>query len=214
MAKRHRRHRRGVRGFGSVITVRPAMRGLGRGRGFGRFRGLGMAGWIAMLLPVLIGIGAPAAVILGLRYWVDPARGRTQSMLVRYAPAVGLGVGATTALVLGMLGGVGAGVATAASAALTAGAVSGYDYVRRTAGSRIDSSLAANAGGGAAPAPGATSGFGRGRGGMGVIVPEFRGLPSRTGAIVMEQQTRGFGKPGQEINLGAVNTQVFGTPGF
>jgi hypothetical protein len=51
-------------------------------------------------------------------------------------------------------------------------------------------------------------------GGFGTIVPEFRGLPSRTGAVVMEQQTRGLGKPGQEITLGSVNPQVFGTPGF
>lgn len=208
MAKRgRRRHRRGMRGFGSVITVRPAMRGFGRGRGgFGRFRGLGLTGWISMLLPVLLGIGAPVAVIFGLRYWVNPAAGRTQAALVRYAPAVGFGVGATTALVLGMLGGAGAGVATAAAAALSAGSIQGYDM------------LAARA---SAPAGGATAGIrglGRGRGGMGVIVPEFangmRGLPSRTGAIVMEQQTRGLGKPGQEINLNAVNTQVFGTPGF
>jgi hypothetical protein len=189
-----------MRGFGSVITVRPAMtRGLGRRS----FRGLGMAAWIGMLMPVLLGIGAPLATILGLRYWINPAAGRTQAMLVRYAPAIGFGVGATSAVVLGMLGGYGAGAATATAAGLTAGGASAYDMLRRTAGSRIDTALA--------PSAGATQGL---RGRLGTTVPEFRGLPSRTGAIVMEQQTRGLGKPGQEITLGSVNPQVFGTPGF
>jgi hypothetical protein len=80
--------------------------------------------------------------------------------------------------------------------------------LRRTTGARIDSALAT------APAAGGTAGL---RGRLGTIVPEFRGLkglPSRTGAVVMEQQTRGLGKPGQEITLGSVNAQVFGTPGF
>lgn len=202
MAHKRRRHHRGMRGFGSVITVRPAMRGLGRRS----FRGLGMAAWIGMLMPVLLGIGAPLATILGLRYWINPTAGRTQAMLVRYAPAIGFGVGATSALVLGMLGGYGAGAATATAAALTSGGASAYDVLRRTAGTRIDTALAAPASGSAA-----MQGL---RGRFGTIVPEFRGLPSRTGAVVMEQQTRGLGKPGQEITLGSVNPQVFGTPGF
>lgn len=205
MAKHKRRHR-GMRGFGSVITVRPATRGMyGLGRHRRSFRGLGMAAWIGMLMPVLLGIGAPLATILGLRYWINPAAGRTQAMLVRYAPAIGFGVGATSAIVLGMLGGYGAGAATATAAGLTAGGASAYDVLRRTQGARIDTALAPTASGGG------TSGL---RGRLGTIVPEFRGLPSRTGAIVMEQQTRGLGKPGQEITLGSVNPQVFGTPGF
>jgi hypothetical protein len=125
-------------------------------------------------------------------------------MLVRYAPAIGFGVGATSAVVLGMLGGYGAGAAAAAAAALTSGGVSGYDMLRRTRGTQIDAALASG---------GALQGLRR----LGTIVPEFRGLkglPARTGAVVMEQQTRGLGKPGQEITLGSVNSQVFGTPGF
>lgn len=215
--KKSRRRSRGMRGFGSVITVRPAMRGLrggfGRsGGGLGRFRGLGLAAWIGMLLPVLLGIGAPIATILALRYWVNPAAGTTQRKLVAFAPAIGLGVGATSAVVLGLMTGTGAGAAAFTGAALSSGSIAGYDYIRRTRGAGIDASMAMNSAS-LPPNEGPVAGL-RGRRGMGVIVPEFHGLPARTGAIVMEQQVRGLGKPGQEIRLGAVNTQVFGTPGF
>lgn len=212
---RHRRgrgrRRRGMRGFGSVITVRPAMRGMGRLSGLGRGLGRGfgrMGGMLMGLLAPLLGLGVPAAVILAIRAQVDPARGATQQKLVKYAPAIGFGAGVVTSLVTGMLGGMGAGLTTVAGGAVSAGSFAGYDYVRQRYGARIDGALASGSAGSTGTAP------------TGVIVPEFRGLPARTGAIVMEQaQTgpgavTGLGRPGQVINLGSVNPGVFGTPGF
>jgi hypothetical protein len=61
--------------------------------------------------------------------------------------------------------------------------------------------------------------------GLRAVVPEYamRGIPSGggLGKIVMEPAaSRGYGAPaglrsyGENINLGAINTSVFGTPGF
>lgn len=193
----HKRARR-RRGMGSVISVR-RVSGLGRGLG-------SMMQWMGMLMLPLLGGAVSVGTTIAIQRWVNPARGQLQANLVRFASLVGTGAGLLVSLPVGMLaGGRGgaAGAATAVGAVVGGAAIGVSDAVRMAM-------LRAQAGQMAAAQP---QGDAAAAGGTGVIVPEYRGLPARTGAIVFERERR-LGKSGYEVSLGSVNTRVFGTPSF
>ncbi len=192
--KRRRGGRR--RGMGSIITVRR--------KGMGQLDA-------DTLLPAAMGGGLSALTTLALRFFVDPASGQTQRMLVKYAPWFGLATGSLAAGALFMMGGR-AGQEQATRAFISAAVVSlfgaGSDYVMSEKPALA--ATIANAG---------MAGYGYG-GGMGAIVPEYS---QPTGAIVMEPvgasgqragTIGGVGGYGETVNLSGVNTSAFGTPGF
>lgn len=182
---RKRRSRRRRRGLGSVLTVRRS--------------GLGQIGaGLKYATPILIGAGATAGTVAGLRMYADPAASETQQFLYKHAPWVGLGVGLLgSGLVYMVLKGRGMGreALWASGAASVATAVTWF---------AADKLLEQGRG------PIATAG-------LGAVVPEYSG---HLGALVMEPTaSRGYGAGplgsyGEEVNLGAVSSSVFGTPGF
>ena len=192
-----RRRRKRGKGMGSIITVRRA--------GMGQLDA-------DTLLPAAMGGGLSALTALSLRFFVDPAQGTTQQMLVKYAPWFGLAAGSLAAGALFMMGGAG-GQEQATRAFISAAVVTlfgaGSDYVLSE-----KPGLAATI-----SAPAAMAGY-LGYGGMGAIVPEYS---QPTGAIVMEPvgpggqragTIGGVGSYGETVNLAGVNTSAFGTPGF
>jgi len=186
---RRRRPRR--RGMGSIITVR---RGMGA---------LDMQG----ALPVLIGGGLAALTSLGLRWFVNPAAGQTQNMLVKWAPLFGTAVGAVGSIALWFMGGQTAAVQSALSAATVGAFGVGTDMVLKEKPTLL-SVIAA-----AAPAANAPT-----VAGFGAIVPEYSS--PGMGAIAMESVGAGgrragtIGSYGETVSLSGVNTGAFGTPGF
>jgi hypothetical protein len=189
-SKKSRSRRR--RGMGSIITVRR--------KGMGQLDA-------DTLMPAAIGGGLSALTALALRWFVNPAGGATQAMLVKWAPAFGLASGALASMALYAMGGRG-GQEQATRAFVSATVVSlaglGSDYLMRE-----KPAVAATV---AAPAMTAMAGYG-----MGAIVPEY----SRpTGAIVMEpvgangQRAGTIGSYGETVSLAGVDTGAFGTPGF
>lgn len=185
--RRRRRRRRG--GMGSIITVR-------RGMGQIDFEGL---------LPLLVGGGLTALTALALRWFVNPAQGATQAMMVRWAPALGGAVGAVASLALYFMGGTSAAVQSVLSAATVAAFGLGSDMVLKEKGPSLLAAIVASA-----PANG-TAGFG-------AIVPEYSS--PGMGAIAMESIGPGgsragtIGSYGETVSLSGVNTSAFGTPGF
>lgn len=186
--KKSRKKSRGRRrkGMGSIITVRR--------KGMGQLDA-------DTLMPVAIGGGLAMLGSLATRYFVDPATGQTQSMLVKWAPAVGMVAGGVGALALSMMGDKEQATRAFLSATVVSVAGLGSDFVLRQ-----KPALAATI---SAPA---LAGYG-----MGAIVPEY----SRpTGAIVMEpvgadgQRAGTIGSYGETVSLSGVNTGAFGTPGF
>jgi hypothetical protein len=192
-SKKRRSGRKRRRGVGSIITVR--RKGMGA---------IGADG----LMPAAIGGGLSALTALALRWFVNPAGGTTQAMLVKWAPAFGLATGALASMALFAMGGKRGGQDQATAAFTSAAVVSlaglGSDYLMRE-----KPIVAATV---TAPAMAAMAGYG-----MGAIVPEY----SRpTGAIVMEpmgpggQRAGSIGSFGETVSLAGVDTNAFGTPGF
>jgi len=196
---RRRRPRR--RGMGSIITVR---RGMGA---------LDMQG----ALPVLIGGGLAALTSLGLRWFVNPAAGQTQNMLVKWAPLFGTAVGAVGSIALWFMGGQTAAVQSALSAATVGAFGVGTDMVLKEKPTLL-SVIAAAAPAQFGPGPANGNGNGNGTSGFGAIVPEYSS--PGMGAIAMESVgARGrragtIGSYGETVSLSGVNTGAFGTPGF
>jgi hypothetical protein len=152
-----------------------------------------------------------------VRYYVDPAKGKTEEMVYRHAPWIGLGAGLISAAAVGMaLGKPSMGVPTAAAALGVAFAGFAQDRLLvawEKGRSRAALALQPSS---TSPAAGATSGYYsmRDYDSLGAVVPE---LTEGTGAIVLSP-TDGSGNRafvgGETINLGSVNSEAFGTPAF
>jgi len=184
MAKRRRKHRRGM---GSVLQVRQ-LSGLGAMRSPNSIMGT--------LLPVAIGGAVTAGTMIGIRSFMTPDT-ETKQKLMEYAPWVGLAAGGVAGLALWNMSSQAAGmIALAASGVIVLSTVVG----EAVATSRLAAEAPKTAGMGAIVAE-----FGnRNRGGMGAVLMERAG----TG------RGMGDASRGANINLGKINTAAFGTPGF
>lgn len=200
MAKRRRKSRsKRRRGTGSVIRVRK----LSGVDGINNPNSAPGA-----ILPVLIGGGVTTLVAIGVQQYVEPTTD-SNVMLRNNAPWVGAAAGIVTGLALYNMTGRAAGLAAMSSSALLAVALWGINYAAQM---RMQAAAGAPAANGTA--------------GIGAVVPEYsmRGLGRGRGgtgaAIAMEPQaSRGYGAGplgsyGETVNLGAINTSAFGTPGF
>ena len=201
-------------GLGNMITVRPAMRGLGS---LGALSGSELL--MESVIPHLAGGGLSALTIFGLRYFVDPAKGKMQHSMVKYAPLYGGAAGTLGAAVLYYTEGKSAAISAMLSNAFVTAAAFASDYVlsKSDKGPAILIALQADA---PADAP-ATDQAIEGLYGMGAIVPEYN-TPSYSvgvgglGAITAQA---GGGNPygigyGNEIALSGVNVGSFGTPAY
>lgn len=227
MAKRrHRRHRRHHSGMGSAISLR----GLGKVKS--------SRGIMSFVLPTAVGVLVPAATIAAARYFAKPAESETQASIYKNAPWLGLGAGLVSAGALYLMS-RGAAAPLAAGIAATGVALTSYVHDQIVVGSGNESFLVPNmatrrreeelrnatnnAGGGGngagagaeTPTPGPTAGLGsyftqRPNGALGAAVPQLNG--------VVMSPTNGLGYAaytgGETVNLGAVNSSAFGTPGF
>ena len=221
MAKRrHRRHRRHS-GMGSAISLR----GLGKVKS--------SRGIMSFVLPTAVGVLVPAAVIASARYFAKPAESETQASIYKNAPWLGLGAGLVSAGALYFMS-RGAAAPLAATVAATGVALTSYVHDQIVIGSGNDSFLIPNMATRRAaeeartatppPPPGGDAGAGAGagtaglgsyftqrpNGALGAAVPQLNG--------VVMSPTNGLGYSaytgGETVNLGAVNSSAFGTPGF
>lgn len=207
MAK-HNKGRRRRRGMGSIISIR---------RGMGKIPGGAMG---AAVIPGLVGALITGLTAIGIRYFVDPAQGRTQEILVRWSWLFGHAAGVLASAGLFMLGGTPAAASSFVAATGVGLALFGQDMVlkQRQGGSilaTLQASSAATTTSDAAPAT---------VNGVGAIVPEYsrpRGaMGPGMGAIVMEnvgpsgRRAGTIGSYGETVTLQGINTRAFGTPGF
>lgn len=201
-------------------------------------RGLGAVkssrGIMSFVLPTAVGVLVPAAVIASARYFAKPAESETQASIYKNAPWLGLGAGLVSAGALYFMS-RGAAAPLAATVAATGVALTSYVHDQIVIGSGNDSFLIPNMatrrlaeesrtatppppppGGDAGAGAGAgTNGLGsyftqRPNGALGAAVPQLNG--------VVMSPTNGLGYSaytgGETVNLGAVNSSAFGTPGF
>lgn len=193
--KRRRSRRRRGRGMGNIITVRRA--------------GMGAID-MPSLLPVLIGGGLTALTALGIRWFVQPSAGQTQSTMVKWAPLVGHAVGSVASIGLYFMGGTTAAVQSFLAASAVGLYGVGSDMIFKEKAGSLLAAIAATA---PAVPDAALQGYG-----MGAIVPEYSS--AGMGAIAMEQMGPGgrragsIGSYGETVSLNGVNTGAFGTPGF
>lgn len=206
MAKRHRKgHRRGKRGFGSIITVR---------RGMGKIPGGAMG---AAILPGLVGALVTGLTAIGIRWFVDPARGTTQQFLVRWSWLFGHAAGVLSSAAFFMLGGTPAAASSFIAATGVGLTLFGQDLVLKQRGGSVLATLQTSS---ASLAPDA--GASAGTEGLGAIVPEYPRprMGAGMGAIVMEsvgpsgKRAGTIGSYGETVTLQGINTRAFGTPGF
>lgn len=212
MAKRrsHRRHRH-HRGMGSAISLR----GLGKVKS--------SRGIMSFVLPTAVGVLVPAAVIASARYFAKPSESPTQEKIYKYAPWLGLGAGLVSAGAMYVMSrGMAAPLATGVAA--TGVALTSFVHDQIVVGDPRATTLTPNmatrapaaAPPAATPDAGAgTNGLGsyftqRPNGALGAAVPQLNG--------VVMSPTNGLGYSaytgGETVNLGAVNSSAFGTPGF
>jgi hypothetical protein len=196
-------------------------------------RGLGKVkssrGIMSFVLPTAVGVLVPAAVIASARYFAKPAESETQASIYKNAPWLGLGAGLVSAGALYFMS-RGAAAPLAATVAATGVALTSYVHDQIVIGSGNDSFLIPNmatrraaeeARAATPPAPPPTpdtapaAGLGsyftqRPNGALGAAVPQLNG--------VVMSPTNGLGYSaytgGETVNLGAVNSSAFGTPGF
>lgn len=185
---------------GTVITIR-------------RMNGLGRMGdpksFLGALAPALLGGGSAGAAYLAARYWAKPSEGDTPKAVFKWAPLIGMGVGALASLALIPTVGAPAGMAGLATALVVGGTAFAHDMIIRNKQGEFALALPA------------TVASGSGASGFGVVVPE-RILPPGTRGIVLEDAAArdpriryGVGGAyGEDVQLGAVNAGAFGTPGF
>lgn len=208
MAKR-RRHRRHHRGMGSAISLR----GLGAVKS--------SRGIMNFVLPTAVGVLVPAAVIASARYFAKPSESPTQEFIYKHAPWLGLGAGLVSAGAMYMMSrGMAAPVATGVAA--TGVALTSFVHDQIVVGDPRANALLPNMATRAPSAPASppdavapTNGLGsyftqRPNGALGAAVPQLNG--------VVMSPTNGLGYSaytgGETVNLGAVNSSAFGTPGF
>jgi hypothetical protein len=199
-------------------------------------RGLGKVkssrGIMSFVLPTAVGVLVPAAVIASARYFAKPAESEVQASIYKNAPWLGLGAGLVSAGALYFMS-RGAAAPLAATVAATGVALTSYVHDQIVIGSGNDSFLIPNMAtrraaeeartatppppppGGDAGAGAGTAGLGsyftqRPNGALGAAVPQLNG--------VVMSPTNGLGYSaytgGETVNLGAVNSSAFGTPGF
>lgn len=212
MAKRRsRRHRRHHSGMGSAISLR----GLGKVKSS---RGL-----MNFVLPTAVGVLVPAATIAAARYFAKPSESPTQKFIYVNAPWLGLGAGLVSAGALYMMS-RGAAAPLATGIAATGVALTSFVHDQIVIGDPRSASLlpnmatrapAAAAAAATEPATAPAAGLGsyftqRPNGALGAAVPQLNG--------VVMSPTNGLGYAaytgGETVNLGAVNSSAFGTPGF
>jgi hypothetical protein len=209
MAKRRRRStRKHHRGMGSAISLS----GLGK---VTSSRGL-----MSFVLPTAVGVLVPAATIAAARYWAQPSTGPTQAFIYKNAPWLGLGAGLVSAGALYMMS-RGPAAPLAAGIAATGVALTSFVHDQIVVGDAREAYITSMARAGtAAPdtANNGTNGLGsyftqRPNGALGAAVAQL----SEMNGVVMSP-TSGVGYAaytgGETVNLGAVNSSAFGTPGF
>ena len=209
MAKRRRRStRKHHRGMGSAISLS----GLGKVKSS---RGL-----MSFVLPTAVGVLVPAATIAAARYWAQPSTGPTQAFIYKNAPWLGLGAGLVSAGALYMMS-RGPAAPLAAGIAATGVALTSFVHDQIVVGDAREAYITSMAREGtAAPdtANNGTNGLGsyftqRPNGALGAAVAQL----SEMNGVVMSP-TNGVGYAaytgGETVNLGAVNSSAFGTPGF
>ena len=222
MAKRRsRRHRRHHSGMGSAISLR----GLGKVKSS---RGL-----MNFVLPTAVGVLVPAATIAAARYFAKPSESPTQKFIYVNAPWLGLGAGLVSAGALYMMSrGAAAPLATGIASAGVALTSYVHDQIvvgdprhayllpnmaTRDAATTNTTTTNTTTTNTTTPTPDttATQGLGsyftqRPNGALGAAVPQLNG--------VVMSPTNGLGYAaytgGETVNLGAVNSSAFGTPGF
>lgn len=212
MAKRDSKGRfkkghRGMRGLGTIITMR---------RGMGALPGGAMGE--AIIAPAVGGFTV-ALVVLAIRHMVVATAGSTQQTLVRWAPLFGGLAGVVSSLALLLLGGSNAAVAGFVSTLSVTLGMFGQDWILARRGPEILAALPA-------PSSATTGTSGYRRMGAGAIVPEYS-RRGGMGALVMEPVGpsgsragtlgRGMGRAsdyGAVVSLSGLNPGAFGTPGF
>lgn len=194
---RRRRHKRSLKGFGNIISVRKGMNGLTDTNSM-LGAGVAVAGGAAAVLgsTMLIRKFAAPAVASAAASTGASGLGSISSMLSDYAPLVGTGLGIGAAYALGRGGYRGTATVMAASAVIFG----------------LTSQFRSQLGLGAIVP----------EYGMGYVMPQVSGL----GATVLEEWPSGqrpdsigslgdaYGTSVNLSGLGAVNTGAFGTPGF
>lgn len=212
MAKRRssRRRRHHHSGMGSAISLR----GLGKVKS--------SRGIMSFVLPTAVGVLVPAATIAAARYFAKPSESKTQEFIYKNAPWLGLGAGFVSAGALYMMS-RGMAAPLAAGVAATGVALTSFVHDQVVVGDARSSALLPNmatrlAEEASAPTPAPTAGLGnyftqRPNGALGAAVPQL----NDTNGVVMSP-TNGLGYAaytgGETVNLGAVNSSAFGTPGF
>jgi hypothetical protein len=192
MAKKRRGRRRGrTGGVGSVITIR-RMQGLGALHKPGSFMG--------SALPPLIGVGVTGITILAARQLAKPSDGPTPTMIFKWAPAIGGGVGLASALALYWLGGAPAAVGAGVASVLTAGLAMVADYQLKSQPGEYALAM----GSGAATTQG-----------LGIVVPErmgTRGIMFENPASRDPVNRYGIGAYGQTVDapLQGITPTAFG----
>lgn len=226
MARKRKSSRRRRRGMGSLLTIRQRS-------GFGSLKDLKRVDPMSIALPVLIGGGITALTVAGIRYSVVTSEraSTNQQSMYRNASAWGIAAGAAASGALYFFGG---GASAAASAAVSSIFVAATGFVHDWYSANFSgvqrTMLAPMASETvprqpileAEPATAAANGLGnfyqpraiRGARGMGAVVPEsLNGIVMEpVGSLGSYAQTAQGG--GYEVNLGAINTGAFGTPGF
>jgi len=197
--KRGRNGRFKKSGMGSLITVR---------------RKNGVSGLATdSIMPPIVGGSIALLTALGIRYFMNPAAGRTQLTLVKWAPLFGLATGGIASGMLLMIGGQGAAVSSFLTASLVSAFGLGSDFVLKAKAGSILAALSS----GAAPAAPAEGDPAAGTAGFGAIVMEPLASGRRAGsigAIVPEYSGGGVGSYGETVSLSGINSSAFGTPGF
>lgn len=215
MAKRDSKGRfkkghRGMRGLGTIITMR---------RGMGALPGGAMGE--AIIAPAVGGL-TTALVVLAIRHMVVATAGTTQQTLVRWAPLFGGLAGVVSSLALLLLGGSNAAIAGFVSTLSVTLGMFGQDWILARRGPEILAALPPSSS--ATTTSTGTSGYRRM--GAGAIVPEYS-RRGGMGALVMEPVGpsghragtlgKGMGRAsdyGAVVSLSGLNPGAFGTPGF
>jgi len=231
MARKRKSSRRRRRGMGNILTVRRA--GM---RGLADFKKIDAG---SAILPILIGGGLTALTVAGIRYATVTSESTVsvgQQKLYRYASAAGLGVGVLASGALFAFSGASAAVSAATASVFVAVTGVVHDWYSANYGERQETML-----GDMVPAtlprqptlapPTPATAPARGLGYYGGAASALRMGPRHQaafGSVVAEpvngivlEQMNGLGATadsqyggGYEVNLGAVNTGAFGTPGF
>jgi hypothetical protein len=193
--KKHHKKHRGMRGFGALKMSNP----------------------LPILLPLLVGGGLTAITVAAARYFTSPtldasgqptaAQTDTQKSVFKFAPWIGLAVGALSSIAMfAITKGMAGAISTFGSSAVVA--ISSFAQDQLLASSPGRAALAVSA---MAPAAAMTHGVGsiyalR----TGAVVPT---LGQGTGAVVLTPQgMQGPYVGGERVSLQGVNPSAFGTP--